>query len=197
MKYNESYYLMFPYYANGENLKVIPTEETGLTRFHYKRLKHGKDHLRFLSKAKAADILNGSDVLFCGPTLLVSKSIKDVLENRIYKGQLFPALVETSDNKHHEFFVVNIFDELDCWDRARSIFELDEDDDDDARVYNYSLDSCALGEIEASGSLLFKMGGTDLSPLFVHQNLKEQLSLVTSNVNFFPVLEYQFGDEYK
>lgn len=194
MNHNESYYLMFPDYKNSKDFNVVPTEETGLTRFHYKKLTHGIDQLSFISKTKASDIVQETEVLFCEPTLLVSKSIKEVLENKIYGGQFYPALVETGDNNYHEFFVVNLFEKLDCWDRNKSVFELDEDDG--ARVYKYSLDSNVLDEIEVNDRQIFKIGGTDLSPVFVHEKAKEQLSSMTNNLRFFPVLEYNFGDEY-
>ncbi|MEZ8504734.1 hypothetical protein AB6D08_26085, partial [Vibrio splendidus] len=43
---------------------------------------------------------------------------------------------------------------------------------------------------------IFRMGGSDLSPVIVHEKIKRVIEKNMDGVNFFSVKDYRFGDEY-
>ncbi|WP_258514893.1 imm11 family protein [Vibrio alginolyticus] len=95
-----------------------------------------------------------------------------------------------------DYYLVNIFELLDCWDRDKSTFK-QKDPEYFPRVYEYSLDTCVLDQIKESERLVFKMGGTDLSPMVVHEKIKNRLEPLGIGTNYFRVSDYCFGDEFE
>lgn len=195
MNYNEVYYVMTPNYDEEyEILHITPSESTGIRRFHYREMSYGDPALNFIS--------NGLDsvdemplMLFCKPSILVSEKLKNIFDDGVYGGKLFPAIVEDNKIKFDSYFLVNIFEELDCWSRKESVYK-QRDPDYYPRVYEYRLDKSVLDKIEEKNRLIFRMGGADLSPVIVHERVKKILERSVNSVNFYPINTYKFGDEF-
>ncbi|MDA0147410.1 imm11 family protein [Vibrio sp. LaRot3] len=197
MSYNNNYYIMHGNYSdNTEPWQVIPTEQTALRRFHFRKLNLEDGAVHFNAKSRLA--LSETSNLFCTPSLLFTESFKAQLEQHIYGGQLFPATVEyKGENTQQPFLLLNMYQDLDCWDRETSDYKECDDEDDEPRVYQYRLDANVLDKIDEDQRLIFKMGGCDLSPLFIHEKLKQQIEPLAPNLRFIRVSDYQFGDEYE
>ncbi|WP_167852959.1 AHH domain-containing protein [Vibrio tasmaniensis] len=190
VNYNNEYYVMTPNF-DLVGFKVIPTESTALRRFHYRKQIYGEPALRFYSKGNKI-IDNTMPMLFCTPSVIISESLKELIDDNIYGGSLYPVIInEECDN----YFLINIYEELDCWDRSKSTYE-QQDPDEDPHVINYHLDVDVLDKIKESERLLFKMGGDDLSPFIVHDKIKRKIEKKVPYVNFFSLETYQLGDEY-
>ena len=195
MNYNEVYYVMTPNYDEAyEILHITPSESTGIRRFHYREMSYGDPALNFIS--------NGLDsvdemplMLFCKPSILVSEKLKNIFDDGVYGGKFFPAIVEDNKIKFDSYFLVNIFEELDCWSRKESVYK-QRDPDYYPRVYEYRLDKSVLDKIEEKNRLIFRMGGADLSPVIVHERIKKIIERSVNSVNFHPINTYKFGDEF-
>ncbi len=195
MNYNEVYYVMTPNYDEEyEILHITPSESTGIRRFHYREMSYGDPALNFIS--------NGLDsvdemplMLFCKPSILVSEKLKNIFDDGVYGGKLFPAIVEDNKIKFESYFLVNIFEELDCWSRKESAYK-QRDPDYYPRVYEYRLEKSVLDKIEEKNRLIFRMGGADLSPVIVHERAKKIIERIVNSVNFHPIDTYKFGDEF-
>ncbi|MEZ8201156.1 imm11 family protein [Vibrio splendidus] len=190
MNYNNEYYVMTPNF-DMVGFKVIPTESTALRRFHYRKQIYGEPALRFYSKGNKI-IDNTMPMLFCTPSVIISESLKELIDDNIYGGSLYPVII---NDECDDYFLINIYEELDCWDRSKSTYE-QQDPDEDPHVINYHLDVDVLDKIKESERLIFKMGGDDLSPFIVHEKIKRKIEKKVPYVNFFSLETYQLGDEY-
>ena len=195
MNYDEIYYVMCPGCEDKDEIfHVTPTDATALRRFHYRELVYGEPALKF--EAENENVLNSSPLmLFCKPTFIISSKIKEVFDDGVYGGKLYPANIFFNNARVNDYFALNMFDDLDCWDRDKSDFKQNEPDYY-PRVYQYRLNSSTLDKIIESERLIFKMGGADLSPLIVHKKVKDKIENKVDNIKFFSVSKYRFGDEY-
>lgn len=148
MSYNNSYYIMHGNYSDSiEPWQVIPTEQTALRRFHFRKLNLEDGAVHFTAKSRLA--LSETSNLFCTPSLLFTESFKALLEHHIYGGQLFPATVEyKGENTQQPFLLLNMYQDLDCWDRETSDYKACDDEDDEPRVYQYRLAANVLDNID-------------------------------------------------
>ena len=190
MKYDQEYYIISPDF-DIEGYSVIPSDSTGLRRFHYRELVYGEPALRFSTKSGQQ---LGEDIamLFCTPSFIISGDLKEIFDDSVYGGKLYPAII--NDTMHH-YLLINIYDSLDCWDRERSVYEID-DPDDEPHGIKYSLNSAILDEIPESKRLIFKMGGDDLAPVVVHKTIKKKLEQKIPYLKFYCIESYELGDEY-
>ncbi len=195
MNYNERYFLMSPNYeSKNEIFHVVPTDPTAMRRFHYRELIYGEAAVKF--NAKIDEVFNLEPlILICKPSYIISNELKDLIDDHIYGGKLYPAVISSENMSSDEFYLINIYKKLDCWDRNSSSYKQN-DPDYYPRVYKYKLNDSILDCIPENDRLIFKMGGTDLSPIFVHEKIKVQLENKVKNVKFFKVSEYEFGDEF-
>lgn len=113
---------------------------------------------------KSGIVENIGDILFNGPHMVVSDQVKtylDSFETRFL--QIYPAVyIDNQDNWHEGYWYLNFIDQIDCWDRERSVFDPPDDPADPfdyAEVKKYSLDVDVLDRIPEDERLLFKMGG--------------------------------------
>ncbi|MEZ9744595.1 DUF1629 domain-containing protein [Vibrio splendidus] len=195
MDYNDLYYVMTPNFDDEyEVIHINPTEGTGLRRFHYRDLPFGEPAVKFILSNCATDNKIPS-MFFCKPSFLISEKLKADFDSGVYGGKLFPATIGNEKIKIDDFFLVNISNELDCWSRNESVYK-QKDPDYYPRVYQYRLDSTVLDKIEENKKLVFRMGGSDLSPVIVHEKIKRVIEKNMDGVNFFSVKDYRFGDEY-
>ncbi|ELH4836257.1 imm11 family protein [Vibrio harveyi] len=195
MDYNDLYYVMSPNYNDEyEVIHIIPTESAGLRRFHFRDLSYGEPAVKFIMNDSVTRN-NIPSIFFCKPSFFISEKLKADFESSVYGGKLFPAVIANEKLKIENFFLVNISNELDCWSRKESVYK-QKDPDYYPRVYQYRLDSAVLDKIEENERLVFRMGGSDLSPVIVHEKIKKVIEKNMDGVNFFPVKDYEFGDEY-
>lgn len=197
MNYNDSYYLLVQNFES-EVFQVVPTDETALRRFHYRQLELADAPVTFNAKKKQLlnDLITDKPLmLFCKPSFIVASELKTLVEDHIYGGQLYPAIIASKETSVEGYYLINMYQKLDCWDRETSEYQ-QKDPDYYPRVSRYQLDDTILDAIPENERLLFKMGGTDLSPVFVHEHLKNALEQHLQNVRFFRVSDYQFGDEF-
>ncbi|ELK8587305.1 TPA: hypothetical protein KDX64_000621 [Vibrio vulnificus] len=190
MKYDHEYYIMSPDY-DVEGYSVIPSDSTSLRRFHYRELVYGEPALRFSTK-NGQTLDEDVEMLFCTPSFIISEDLKEVFDDGVYGGKLYPAII---NNTKHSYFLINIYEALDCWDRNRSVYEHD-DPDDEPHVIKYSLNHVILDEIPESDRLVFKMGGDDLAPIVVHKTIKRKLERKIPYLKFYSIESYQLGEEY-
>ncbi|WP_104041389.1 imm11 family protein [Vibrio hyugaensis] len=193
MNYNNEYWILCPSFQD-EKFHVVPSEETGLRRFHAQELVDEENRAIFISD-ECGLVASPPTILHCKPSLIIHSSIKELFK-MVYGGKLFPAIVETPDGNMMDYYLVNVFELLDCWDRDKSAFK-QKDPEYFPRVYEYSLDACVLNQIKESERLVFKMGGTDLSPMVVHEKIKNRLEPLGIGTNYFRVADYCFGDEFE
>ena len=189
MKYDCEYYIMSPNY-DFKGYKVTPTESTSLRRFHYREQIYGEPALRFKLKGNQG-LKKDSAMLFCIPSYIISSALKEIINGKIYGGKLYPALI---NDYQDEFYLINFYDRLDCWDRKKSKYENFEPDEK-PHVIKYSLDKSIIKNLKESERLIFKMGGDDLSPVIVHEKIKRKIEKMVPYVKFFSLDTYSLGDE--
>ncbi len=189
MNYNKDYFIASPDF-DIHKYEILPEKSSIQRRFHYRKLNFGEAPVSFSLEDERLLALF-PPMLFCTPSFFVSEDIKNIFDDKIYSGQLYPALI----NGKKGYYLLNIFDELDCWDRENSIYEQD-DIDDDPHVIKYSLNNDVLNSIPEKERMIFKMGGDDLAPLIVHKDIKKILEKKVDYLKFFMIENYELGDEY-
>ncbi|WP_047049511.1 imm11 family protein [Vibrio mexicanus] len=195
MNYDQVYYVMAPSYSDeNEFIHVTPTEQTGNRRFHYRELTYGEPPVNFVLN-DAVDSNVTSPMYFCKPSIIVSEELGRLLEDKIYGGKLYPASLSNDNTAFDGYLLVNIYEDLDCWCRKESVYK-QKDPDYYPRVYQYRIDSKVIEKIDEERRLVFRMGGSDLSPVIVHEKVKNIVEKKMDNVNFFSIQDYFFGDEY-
>ena len=64
-------------------------------------------------------------------------------------------------------------------------------------INKYSLDASKLDMIPLENRLLFKMGGTSFSYIFIHESIFEKISINEfKGARFFKVSNFEEGDQY-
>ncbi len=122
--------------------------------------------------------------------------------------QIYPSVYIDDDNNWHEdYWFLNFYEELHCLDKKKSkILTIDysdeEDDDldeedDDLEVVEYRLDSRILGGIPEEKRLMFKIGGTNIDYIFIHQKLVDIfMKRKFTGIRFLPVSTFKEGDQF-
>ncbi len=203
--YDECYYII-KRDGRFDDLSVDPSKETAKRRFKFKELNYGDKSTLFHTDTNDLEFLDSENVIFfCSPNFIVSKKLRDKIDFGLFESKFFSAIIESKNGQRRDdFWVLNTFGKLDCWDREKSII-----DDPDGFVYEedgieifpsvvkFSLDSSVLDKIPEMDRLIFKMGKTDTQPIFVHQKIVDifQKNNV-KGVKFFRVSDYEFGDEF-
>ncbi|WP_163831825.1 imm11 family protein [Spartinivicinus ruber] len=177
--YNEQYYILDTFY-NDNQLHITADNKTSNRNYEYEKLVPSGVPLFFENSFKDKEKALGrkrllTDVLFDGSSLVVVYKIHDFLKMFSTKGmQLYPAIyIDDDTNWHENYWYLNFFEKLDCWDRKLSVLETfdDEDDDFDAEIRKYYLDKKVLDAIPEEQRYLFKMGGATESYIFAHERL--------------------------
>ncbi|MDX1695055.1 MAG: hypothetical protein R3208_14915 [Ketobacteraceae bacterium] len=202
-RYDDEYYIVETEYTPTQ-VFLSPTTETSERSYHYKRLTSGKP-VFFVNGFKERDARTGdkrvvSDVMFDGASFVVRDSIKPFLDQfDIESMQLHPAVViDDHDVWHDNYWYLNFYGELDCWDRNSSEYEyLDDDDDTDAMIDKYSLNPEVLDAIPEEKRLLFKMDGAATAYVFAHKRVvKYFLENAYTGIRFFKVANFREGDQH-
>jgi len=198
-KYNDEYYILFPDYDfKGFNICLKPTLSTSKRRFHYKELVYGDSPLIFENKYKDNNSKELGPILFSPPSIIVNDTLKNKIKDvNFWGGEYYPAIyIDSNGDYNDDYWLVNMFDKLDCWDRDLSVYEQDEADDT-PHVIKYSLCKNTLDNIKESDRLIFKMGAVDLPKIFIHKKVLDILNrLKVKGIKTIKVSDYELGLEF-
>ena len=141
--------------------------------------------------------------MFDGGVFIIHDKVKDAIKHFDLHGmQFYPSILIEKENAWDEkYWYLNIWEDIDCWDREKSDFEIIEDEGgsagDDVMVDPYSLNSSVLGQLKEEKRLLFRMGNDGIGKLFMHQKMVDVIeSSGFTGIRFFKVSEFEEGDQY-
>ena len=205
-KYDHEYYIVRTFYTSTQ-FQLKPTKNTSFRKFRYKRLTGGEP-LFFINGFKERDARLGdkrtvTDIMLDGSSFVVTSPIKSFLDQfEIDSMQLYPAIVIDDDDVWHEnYWYLNFYGNLDCWDREKSDYKYEDDEDpedSDAEIKQYSLNAGILDAIPEERRLLFRMGRATKAYVFAHKRIvKHFLENAYSGVRFFKVAEFREGDQHQ
>ncbi|REL26926.1 hypothetical protein DXX93_10330 [Thalassotalea euphylliae] len=207
--YNNEYYILLKPY-NDQTLYPTAFQKSADRDYSFERLIWGQEPLFFENGYKEEDIQNGitrpiTDVLLQGVTPIVNTRVRDRLKFFNFVGmQLYPAVyVDDNGTFHENYWCMNFWEELDCWDREKSKIEkftaeemLDPDYMDGCDIYKYHLDSKVLDEIPEEERLIFKQEG-GIKYIFVHQKIADIFNEEqASGVNLVKVADFEEGMQF-
>lgn len=201
--FDSEYYLLFTRQAP-DMLYVSQTEETLARDCGRTRLTEGGapvvfEHLFRERYKRTGEKAVLSDILVDSFGLLVVDEFKQRVESFPIRGlQIYPAIYIHDDGVWHEnYWYLGCYEKLDCWDRKRSVWQAEEEDDD-ATVERFSLDASVLQSIPEDNRLLFRMGGVDFCYLFAHERFVEVIRAGGfGGVTAIRVKDYRAGDQYR
>ena len=212
--YDECYYILQRPHGD-EQLFLSPDKKTFNRRYTYMKMDQGGGPLFFENGFKERDASEGksfltTNVLMNGSNFLVDDAIRDKLKFKdIWGMQPYLAIYVDDDGKWHEnYWFLNFYETVDCWDRKHSILDIDEDDDDedddedsielDPEIMQYRLDADILNAIPEEKRLMFKMGGASKLYIFVHQKVVDIFKECNAiGVRFVKVSEFKEGDQFR
>jgi hypothetical protein len=142
-----------------------------------------------------------TDVMFDGSSFIVNEAVyKELKKLELQNMQLYPAvLVEDEDSWGESYWYLNIWEDLDCWDREKSVYGPIEDDweEGDTIIDQYSLCSKVLDSIPEEKRLIFRMGGEANNYIFMHEKLVDLFKQNNySGIRFFKVSEFEEGMQF-
>lgn len=199
MKVDDLFYIVVrdkaqnPYYLK-------PDKNAASRDYYFPRRLVGVEPLRFLSSTNEKDKKNNTDrtissVLMDGLGMVVDTNTKNLLSATDVKGLAYVAaiFIDNLGSWHEEYWYLNFFDNLDCWDREKSILEEDEDDE----VLRYSFDENIMSEAVIKDRKIFRMAGSTMDYIFMHKDLVKLLEgAAITGVKFLKVSTFNEGDQY-
>lgn len=204
--FNEQYYIAFMPFGD-EQLYVSPDQKTADRDFDFKKVPLGEAPFFFENGYKEEDKEEGNrwpitEIMMVGTSFIAIQEIRDELIKHDVDGmQLYPSVyIDDDDNWHENYWYLNFYKELHCLDKKRSKIDEDEDDDkdDDAEVLSIHLSARVLDAIPEEKRLLFKIGGTTLPYVLVHQKI---VDFITQNnykgIRFLKVSTFKYGDQHR
>jgi len=198
-KFEDEYYILCPDYSQQSTYNIIKADQaTSKRRFHYRELISGGKPAFFESKDNTWVTKSLSLLLFVMPSIVIHKDLTTQIDERsIFGGKYFPAVyVDESGEYLENYYLLNIFNKLDCWCRANSEYEQQEPDDT-PHVIKYKLDQNTLEKIDENERLIFKMGGVDLPKIFVHRKIIAILKEAqVRGFKAIKVADYELGMEF-
>ena len=202
--YNDEYFIIEP--DSEDTQMVINIHEKSSHRFYDSEcLLPGAPLFfepGFQERNQRLDITpNKTDIMFDASSFIVNDAIREEMIKYDFQGmQLYPAVfIDTDDSWDESYWYLNIWQDLDCWDREKSVYDpIEEDwDEDDTMVDQYFLDAAVLDKIPEENRLLFKMGGETHSYIFMHKTLVKFLQQNEhTGIRFFKVSEFTDGDQF-
>lgn len=202
-KLEEQYYIIFPDNSFSQKYNRISFDDKTCQRSpQFRKLTVDQEPVFFNIDSEQTS-LELNKLLFSGPSIILHKSLlKNISDNNIINGQLYPSVyIDPEGESHAEYFLLNIYDEYDCWCRKRSKYRLvrDDDDDDDieAHMFKYKFNYDRLLNIEEENRLFFKIGGVNRPRIFIHQKFLDLL--IANNVEgfkAFSIFDYELGKEF-
>lgn len=203
-KYNERYYIVFERF-NEKTLYLTALQKSADRDYGFFKPKEEGGPLFFENNYRDEDLKNG----ICRPIreahmnmnyVVVQSSIADEIKGVVIDGfQLFSSVIVDDKGVHQDnYWLMNIYSELDCLDYEKCVIDDYDEDDDDHEVEEYFLSDNVLDEIEESRRLIFRPKNTDMGYTFFHQKIVD-----TFNENgkhdlvFVKVSEYEAGKEFE
>jgi len=192
--FENDYYILCPDYSQHSARNMIKADRaTVKRRLHNRELIAESPPALFDLKEQGADDQKISALLFAVPSIVVENNLKVLIDEiNIFGGKYFPAVLKDADGRNHEnYWLLNIFEDLDCWCRINSQYE-QLTSDDTPHVIEYKFDHDKLQVIDEKNRLIFKMGGVDLPQVFIHRKIFQILT--EFNVTGFKaikVVDYQ------
>jgi len=162
--------------------ELSPDQDTVLKPYETEVLPFGQKPLIFTNGLLEMCLEEGlipvdppPDVLFDGEDLVVRKHIADKLDDmEIPNLAIQPAIYIDHKKKWHEdYWFLTFTKEFDCWDREKSRYNPSHIDPTRHNVYDYVLNEDLLQKTPLRERLLFKMGGSILSPVVAHRSIVE------------------------
>lgn len=198
--YDNDYYIPLATYE--DKIYVKPLQKTADRDYILEKLIFGEEPLFFENSNKEAGIRHiVPDILFDGANMIVKGHIRDFLKEFETPGmQLYPAIyIDDNENWHDDYWLLNFYDSLDCWDRNNSIYEPEPPDSPiDPDIRKFSLDNQVLDKIPKEQRLVFRMGGSSEAFIFMHQDIVDFLRKINSSgVRFFRISEFECSFEFK
>ena len=183
---------------------LVPTKDSLRTQFRTRPLPPLGQPLVFTNKrAKLLEEKGLGEqltaILFDATSIIVGPAVKETLSRVLSDGMHFyPAVyIDSKEEWHENYWYLNIYRRLDCWNRKESqYFHIEGDDSPD--VESYVLSSDVLSNIDESDRLIFKMGATAMGHLFFHEKVVQALREAnTDGIEFFSVSSFVEGDQYR
>jgi len=168
---------------NNECLPILsPDKDTVAKPFRYEKLPLGQKPLIFYNGLLEDCLKNGlmpidppPDVLFSVGDLVVREHIAKKLDDlEIPNLAIQPAIYIDHKKKWHEdYWFLTFTKKFDCWDRKHSKYDPEPAYGDPTTfdVYVYSLNAELLQKTPLQERLLFKMGGSMIAPIVVHESI--------------------------
>ncbi|MBR8841713.1 DUF1629 domain-containing protein [Pseudoalteromonas sp. JC3] len=207
--FNDQYYIILKNYSE-VTLHLTALQKSADRDYEFEQLVWGKEPLFFENAYRDKDNANGvirpiPSVLLDATIPIVSSKIRERLKLFNFVGmQLYPAVyIDDGDNYHEDFWCMNFWQELDCWDRAKSKIEkftaeemLEPDYLKGCDIYKYHLDSEVLDKISEEERLIFKQAG-GLKYVFVHQKIADIFfEEKATGVNLVKVSDFEEGMQF-
>ncbi|NSY35490.1 hypothetical protein DS891_18290 [Pseudoalteromonas sp. JC28] len=207
--FNDQYYIILKNYSE-VTLHLTALQKSADRDYEFEQLVWGKEPLFFENAYRDKDNANGvirpiPSVLLDATIPIVSSKIRERLKLFNFVGmQLYPAVyIDDGDNYHEDFWCMNFWQELDCWDRAKSKIEkftaeemLEPDYLKGCDIYKYHIDSEVLDKTPEEERLIFKQAG-GLKYVFVHQKIADIFfEEKATGVNLVKVSDFEEGMQF-
>ena len=132
------------------------------------------------------------------PDSVVSRKIYNVLEPMNIKGiQLVPAVIKgKNDVIFEDYWIIHIYNRIDCMDRERSIYETD-DDNEVHFIEKLYLDRKKLEEIPVEERLIFSLESHRSKRIYHKSVVEAIMSVNPEGVMFYPIEEWYDGIQFE
>lgn len=144
-----------------------------------------------------------ADLHTCAYKLVISKKIKDILSKMYLKNiQFIPATIQDSSGEmHEEYYIIHIYNLIECMDMKASAWEADMDDPE--MVYNIEklvLDNEKLNKIPIENRLVLALQEHPLTTVYHRTIIEKILAAKPTGVGVYCLADWDgsnpFEDEF-
>ncbi|MDX1695192.1 MAG: hypothetical protein R3208_15610 [Ketobacteraceae bacterium] len=211
MNITERYYILKPNYKDEQfiDAAMVPNATAEFQPIGYGEIK-GYQPLEFVN-CDAEEFRNKRyreiirDILPANTSFIVKNGVKQAWEpNNIEGVQFYPAIYRDINSNIHDFWYLNIINEIDCWCREQSTYDRDEyeqEKDDEyylgADIDQYVLDDKLLLSLTEAKRKIFRMGATSANDIIIHADILKSIAhLDLYGIQYFKLSEYTRGMEF-
>lgn len=201
--YNNEYYIVHNLEGD-DHIFLNATKNTAARKYSYMKNDRISEPFFFYNDNKQSSIKSSEiDIMLDGVDLVISDSARKALKSEAVTGLQFNTAVYIDENDvwNEDFWYLTFFEKLYCLDTLKS--EALRGDlvsygkESSMTINKYSLDASKLDMIPLENRLLFKMGGTSFSYIFIHESIFEKISINEfKGARFFKVSNFEEGDQY-
>ena len=201
--YDDEYYIVHNMEGD-DHIFLNATKNTASRKYGYVKNDRISEPFFFYNDNKSSSLKYGDvDIMLDGVDMVVSDRVREIISAETVKGLQFNSAVfiDEDDKWHEGLWYLTFYERLAC---------LDVKDSEALRgdlsaygpksimtVNKYSLDAKKLDSIPLDERLIFKIGGTSFSYVFVHESIRDAIiSSGIRGVRFFKVSEFEEGDQY-